>query len=464
MFKKILPFLIVIILTLPVVVPLLMPGFFKSDDGGWMVIRLSAFHQTLKTGQFPVRFLEPLNHGYGYPVTNFLYPLPFYMGEIIHLLGFSFINTVKLLFAFGFIFGAIFMYLWTRKWGQLPGIVSATIYTFFIYRITDVYQRGSLGESVAFMFVPLIFLFIDKKKIPLAALATAALIMSHNSLALMFLPIILLYGFFITKLNFKALGIMLALSLGVSAFFWIPALYDLQYTKAFETQVSDFQNYFLSDWLVILEIFVPLVVGFILLKKKLIFWGVITVGAVFLALPISNFLWEILPLPKLIQFPWRFLAIPTFTIAVVAGLIAQKNKYLGIGLLIIFLVIGVSVLRIDRTFEPDNYYYTNDDTTTVKNEYMPIWVKSNPTEKPPVEFQIVDGRMQINKVYFPGATVLVNGESVPINYSYNGFVQIEVPGSQDDVQFKYYEPPLHLIADTISVIAFIIVLFLCVNS
>ncbi len=161
MIKQLWPYIIIFCFLAPLIYLTLRPGFWVSDDGGWMVIRLSAFHQTLRTGQFPVRFLYNLNRGYGYPVTDFLYPLPFYFGEIIHLLGFGFVDSVKIVFAASFIFGAYFMY-------RYAGLVAAIVYTFLPYRIFDVYSRGTLGEAVAFVFLPLIFYLIDKKKIILA--------------------------------------------------------------------------------------------------------------------------------------------------------------------------------------------------------------------------------------------------------------------------------------------------------
>lgn len=229
MAKKVLSYLVLLLCILSAVWPLLQPGFFVTDDGDWMVIRLSAFHETLKTGQFPVRNLERLDHGLGYPVLDFLYPLPFYLGELIHLIGFGFVDSVKLLFLLSFILGAVFMYLYR-------GFLAAIVYTYFPYRLFDVYHRGSVGEAVAFIFPPLIFYLIEKKKIVLAAVTTAALITSHNVVALMFLPIIALYS-----RNWK----MISLALLLSAWFWLPALYDLQFTKAGITQVSDFSQYFL---------------------------------------------------------------------------------------------------------------------------------------------------------------------------------------------------------------------------
>ena len=91
-------FFIVIFLCGLVLWPLLRDGFFVSDDGDWMIIRFSAFFQSFREGQFPVRYLGRLNYEYGYPVSNFLYPGFLYLGSFIRALGVSFVDTVKIIF------------------------------------------------------------------------------------------------------------------------------------------------------------------------------------------------------------------------------------------------------------------------------------------------------------------------------------------------------------------------------
>lgn len=457
--NKYFPFLIVTLFLLPLVIPLLMPGFFQTDDGGWMIIRLSAFHETLKTGQFPVRFLERLNHGYGYPVLNFLYPLPFYLGELLHLLGFSFVSSIKILFTSGFILGGFFSYQFAKKWGTVPGIISALIYSYFLYRIYDVFVRGSLGEAVAFIFIPAIFYFIDRKNLLLSSLSLALLICSHNSLAFMFLPVILLYSVFVAKVTLINIFKFMIFSLGLSAFFWIPALYDLQFTNASVTSVSDYSKYFLdkANLPVVLEVLVPVCLALIFLRKKSLFWVAVTLFAFFLTLPLSGFVWGNTSLPKLIQFPWRFLAIPAFSVSVMVAMLSQKKKALATLLFIVFLVVGIMSLKIERNYFADEYYSTNDDTTTVKNEYMPKWVKAQPANRPKELFEITNGVLQINKVYFPGMTVFVNGQQVAIDYFTNGFLRIEKPPKGSQIVVKFAETPVRLIADILTI--FSIVLF-----
>src|SRR5260221_206715 len=105
--KHIIFIAIIIFLSIPVLLPLFKSGFFQSDDGEWMIIRFSAFHQALREGQFPVRFLERLDFEYGYPVANFLYPGFMYLSEIPKLLGFGFVDTIKISFGIALVESAI---------------------------------------------------------------------------------------------------------------------------------------------------------------------------------------------------------------------------------------------------------------------------------------------------------------------------------------------------------------------
>ena len=61
------------LLAIPALLPLFSQGMFVSDDGGWMIVRSSAFHEAFRDGQVPTRFLGRLNQEYGYPVAHFLY-------------------------------------------------------------------------------------------------------------------------------------------------------------------------------------------------------------------------------------------------------------------------------------------------------------------------------------------------------------------------------------------------------
>src|SRR3990172_6732441 len=117
-----------------------------------MIIRLTAFFQSLSEGQFPVRFLGRLNNSYGYPVANFLYPGFLYLGSILHVLGFSFVTSVKLILA-GSIIGActaLFFLLRHYKYSTLAAVGGVAAFLFSPYVAYDLYRRGSVGEILGF--------------------------------------------------------------------------------------------------------------------------------------------------------------------------------------------------------------------------------------------------------------------------------------------------------------------------
>src|SRR3989338_10345632 len=118
---------LIIVFSLIALWPFFKKGYFVSHDGEWMVIRFSAFHQALASGQIPVRFVDRLNNNYGYPVLNFLYPLPFYLAEIPKLLGFGFVDSIKIIFVASTFASAFAMY-WAliqifTKWAAFAGAI-----------------------------------------------------------------------------------------------------------------------------------------------------------------------------------------------------------------------------------------------------------------------------------------------------------------------------------------------------
>src|SRR3989344_7392846 len=105
----------IVLMSAVVLWPIMRPGFFISDDGEWMIIRLSAFYQSLAQGQFPVRFLTRLNHSYGYPVANFLYPGFLYIGSLLHWVGISLVGSIKLILAGSIVGASVGLYAWLSR-------------------------------------------------------------------------------------------------------------------------------------------------------------------------------------------------------------------------------------------------------------------------------------------------------------------------------------------------------------
>ncbi|MCX8008827.1 MAG: hypothetical protein N3A54_03950 [Patescibacteria group bacterium] len=468
--------------------PLLRPGFIQTDDGNWMVIRLSSFYQSLREGQFPVRFLGRLNNSYGYPVANFLYPGYLYIGSFLHFVGFSFVDAVKIIILSSMILGSFFIFLWLRMFVYfIPAIFGSIVYMASPYMLFDVFKRGSVGEVLALAFASLGLYAIEKKLRWLLPFAIFLLILSHNSLALLFCLFFLIL-LFVRK---DVLGcVSFFLGFGMATFFWFPAIYEKTYVGFDTTIISQPHNYFASGDLLyllnipILVIFLYSIFTFRHVSKVYI---VAFVSAIFFATPLSYVFWHTNELSKLFQFPFRMLALSVVLSPYFFALALEHNKnifrFFLAGAVIFLMYVQTKPLytNIQHINYPDEYYATNEATTTVADEYMPRWVKESPSERSSVRMIIHEGRgkidfdvattqkirakvfaeeesiLQINSIYYPGWGVLVNNLPVPLTYDNpNGLIRFSVEQGEHVIFAEFRETFQRFMANCISIATFFV--------
>ncbi|MFZ5845573.1 MAG: hypothetical protein ACOY0S_03845 [Patescibacteria group bacterium] len=472
--------------------PLTRPGFFISDDGEWMIIRLSAFWQALREGQFPVRFLGRLNHEFGYPVANFLYPGFLYLGSFIHALGFSFSDSVKLIFA-GSVVGAGVFLFWglLAELGSFPSFMGALSLLLAPYLAFDLYKRGSVGEILALAVATFGMANLWHKRRILFPLVVGLLLVSHNSLALLFLAL------FIGYILYAHLGQFwwpLVLGLGLATFFWLPALFERRYVLFDTVTVSRPEQYFVSGNSLYLLGTVNILVWFLIWFKRrtikqpdLWFFLVASVVSSFLATPLSQSIWSLPSFAKLFQFPYRLLAIALISNAWLTGVLFENlSSHLRPKLLVIFLVLWLVPLlpmlnQVKTVLRPEGYYTTNEATTTVADEYLPRWVTDQPRQRRPARIELIKGKgsfkvekintqkidveveaetesiVQINKIYYPGWGVLINGQPGEIDYAAGGgLMQVAVPAGKHRLQAEFRETPLRLAADLVTLASFLV--------
>lgn len=490
--KKIFFILLILIISLPSLWSIFHSGFFQSDDGEWMVIRFSAFHQALRDGQFPVRFLGRLNYGYGYPVSNFLYPGFMYLSEPIKILGFSFVNTIKIILGLSLFGSAIFTFFWLSKlFKKLPALIGATFYLYTPYHLFDLYKRGSVGEILSLAFVPFVLWMIERKSLIFTAIGIFLLVISHNTLTLLFLPVLFIYSILRTNIKFTLISSILGILM--SSFFLIPAISELSYTNFSTTKISDFGQYFapieligistlflLSFTAVSIYDFFKKVEPLNKTNKLFILMLVLAVFSIFLSSKISLFFWNYIP-SSFIQFPFRFLSYIPLSLAFLSAFILSKTKEKKrLVILITFLFVlsfsAFPYLKPAEFFDKgDSFYATNEGTTTVRNEYLPKWVKVKPTEHFKQKAEILSGEgeisnlrynsgkisfnialqnnspVRINTIYYPGWESFIDGMQSKIEYRNKfGVMDVSVPKGQHSVKLSFSETPPRLFADFIS--------------
>lgn len=488
----------IILVAFLVIWPLLKPGFFVSDDGEWMVIRLTAFFQSLREGQFPVRFLGRLNNSYGYPVANFLYPGFLYLGSFIHIFGISFINSIKFIFIGSIIGGAISIFYWLKRFFTTKAsFIGAVGFIFSPYLLFDTYKRGSVGEALATFAVSALLMTIEVKARWAIPLLTALLVISHNSLGLLFIIFIIFYLIVRRRMD---VFVPVLLGIGLSTFFWFPAIYEQKFIIFPTITISNPQQYFLNAQDLFLFGFVNVISFLFVLKEKKkdilqIFFLCIFGLIIIFATQISTLVWLAFPfLGKLFQFPYRFISLTfiagPWLIAMCIDKIIRQNTLRGIVIFfsLLWLLPAISIfMRVQFVNRPEGYYTTNEATTTVANEYMPRWVSEFSRDRAHARLVFYQGRgkidaktlttqkidavisadeqsiIQLNSIYYPGWGIAIDDQYVAPDYR-NVYGLMRVPLSSGKHRFvaEFRETIPRFISD-IATIAFVIayVIYVC---
>lgn len=524
-------FLYIGIISIPLILPYFHNGYFPTHDGEWAVVRLADMFRELKDHQFPPRYSGNLNFGYGYPLFNFAYPFPYYLGIVLHFLRINFVDSIKLLFAISVPLSGLGMFFASRLlWkNTIAGIISATLFLYLPYRLVDLYVRGSIGESLAFIFFPIIFYCVIKileggksQWIGFSALLYGCLMLTHNIMALyfsIFLVLFLLGKLYISQSK-HIIKVLLSMCLGlaISAFFWVPALLEKHFILLSVTPIADRNINFVS----FMQLIVPswgfgvpggvrgfsfqfgiaqIIAGIIgillflfaiiknnkLLEKKSvenagIIIGIFCIFSLFL-FPFSGIVWK-LPLLSDINYPWTLLGPLGFLLALFSGIIAQKKYTQAIGgvicLLAFILVMPYAKPEyyLDRG---DSFYITNDATTTSSHEYMPLWVKTIPFQRPEKKVQIIKGAgtienitatskeisfsahlsensyIRVNTIYYPGWTI--NKGDISYNNDL-GVMEFWLTKGTHAIHMQFTETPLRIISNGVSLVSFIFVMLI----
>lgn len=465
-------------------------GYFATDDGQWAVVRLASMRRVLKSGQFPARWSYFLNHGYGYPLFNYTYPMPYYLGVLPS--GFlGLVNTIKLEFVTATIISGLGMYFFAKEsWGKLTGLFASAFYLIAPFRLVNLYVRGSLGETWAMALYPWIFWAISRfsknKKTSWAWLSgtlMALLILSHNVSALIFFPLVLVY--LVSRSSRATILMPFVVALGLSCFFWFPALTQTSLIKLSQVPLSQKTQHFLSLKKLVssswqygsptantnfnLSLGWPILgagllgIFNIFVKKSnrgLAFFSLALLGLIFMLLPYSQKVWQ-LPLLRQVDFPWRLLGIASFFLSLVAASIARVKNAWPVALVALVLngVIFLPKANPKQFIRRSNqYYWTNDATTTSAKELMPVWVKDLPTNQPQKPFSFKQNitleakkKVTLNQVYFPGWQVKANNEKLAIfPQEKSGLLSFELDAGKYLVEARYKGTKKHLYTNLIS--------------
>lgn len=472
--------LIILILSIPAVRYLFVNGYFGVSDDlhiGW----LYEMDMVVKMLQFPPRFVPDLSFGFGYPLFTFVYPLPFYIAEVFHLIGFSLVNSIKLLFGLSIPFSMFFMYKLLKHYlSEELSLAGSILYIYAPYRALEIFVRGSVGEIVAFVFFPIILLAIIQGKYVILAFFSTALILSHNILSYMFFPFAIILIFLHKKYIFNNLkGLFLGLLMSI--YFWLPAILESNLMK-YDT-VFNFYDHFptlrqfitpywgygasvpgpydtMSFYMGLTGIVVVglgLILFFIKFKKIdsekkiLLIWAILVfLISIFMMNHRSAYLWRNLPLLPYFQFPWRFLAMITLVSPLFLISFAKFKYQKILALIIITFAIGLN-FNYFKTSEylgrQDDYYINryipslsvSEEYKKTSEEYLrlPEVSEARPQKVYPRAYtEDVDVRLEIKELNALNATITTESQKKFIlnysKYNYPGWA-VRVDGKRVNI-------------------------------
>jgi len=396
---------------------LIQPGYFSMMDD-MHVFRLEQFDKCLKDGQIPCRFIQNGGMGYGYPLFNYYSPMAYGIAEVFHLTGFSFINSLKIVFALCHVIGIFGMYFFASLfWGNFGAFISAVVFLLAPYQATDSFVRGALAESLAINVIPWVFYFLTKfinsnKNKFLLIFSLTTLLLSHNLTSLAIAPVLVIYSIFLLfknkKINFKSilnLTVLVLFSVGLSSFFIIPAILEknlvtvntmtqdyFQYIIHFATLnqlfISRFWGFGASLWgpvddmafsIGLIQWLLPLIsISFLFFNRKkiekikgkigfIVLFLFVFLFSIFLTHNKSTFIWQLFPFMAFYQFPWRFLSISIFAASFISGsIILLINKKFQI--FIVALITLITIFLNFSYFKEDIWYSNLTDDQKLSNE------------------------------------------------------------------------------------------------
>ncbi len=380
--------ILVLLLLTFAVSPLLRSGLPSMADVPIHLFRTMEMVRCWQDGVYYPRWAPNLAFGYGYPLFDFAPPLPYFMAGLFHVLGADLETAIKLLAMLCFLLYGLGMYLFAREvLGAKPALLAAAAYVYTPFRFREaLIYGGNYPQILAIAFYPWILWAFHKiiaqdkpKYIVAGAFSYAGLMLSHNFHALVFTPILLAYALYLmwnTKRWGRAreAGLALVLGLGLSAFFWVPVLHDMQWTPTQEDYYlshTDFRQRFLSPrdlvaWPVPLDAsadnpYLPFSLGpaivvlaaislaalaidsgyqgwrkwispaglpdlqsggsgrDISVKWHLLFFALVLAASLFMMLLASAPIWENVPFLPIGEFPWRLMGMANLASAFLAG-------------------------------------------------------------------------------------------------------------------------------------------------
>lgn len=503
------------------------PGLPMLHDSNPHIARMIAFHTALLDHQYPPMWAKEVLGGIGSPVMMLNYQLPYFATESIVRLGYNYFDSYKIALALSLVLSGVLMFLaLLRKYGGYGAFAGAMIYTLAPYRMVDIYVRGALGESLTFIFPPLLIWGFSSSSVLLLIIGWSGLFLTHPLASAVFSAFYLGHVLWVgeKKLIFKRLKIFFgsfAVALLIAAFNLLPTL-SLTHLTYYSPELSDtllmfptLKQLFHSPWGY--GVSLPGTNDGMSFELGIIQWSAILGGlflwiknrdkelryilsacllCLFFILPISTPVYKYFMLGKIIDFPWRLILCLVFGSAWVGAIIINKLKpkiFRLIATSIVTAIIIISTLPIAHT----NRYWDKTDTwfaretgdsygeyaprTRSTRDSSPFWKRAefvkgngeikNIEDKSNYQKYLIKtdspGEVRINTTYFPGWVIPQNCSVTKRTLSHiddSGLIGCQVEKGESTLEIKFKAPTVQRIGNLITLLGIGVYLWILFQS
>lgn len=448
-----------------------------------------------------------LNHfGYG---NGLFYPDIFlYIPALIYKLGFSIIDSYKIFILIINLLSILSIRICLKNIikNEKNTNIGMVLYALSSYRFTDMYTRAALGESLAFIFLPLIILglykifYENEKQGYYLAIGLIGLMLSHVITTYIMIYVIVIFSIINYKClkdkkRLKELIINIVFSMLITSFFWMPML-EQMITNSFNLNSNieifdncipliflllDVQTEFSNMWIptglgLMYFIVIPL---YIKTKEKNKFINSICfIGISAILLSSIKIIWRIKLLYKLlsvIQFPWRLYTIATVCFIIVTCYFIDKIKKLQKP--IIIYIISVFIMNCILTFFFPTIGNALRENSIMCGEYLPIELKDNYEESinnyknKNIEYKFENEKIIVNiikktdnielpLIYYKGYKAESNNTNLKINKSSKGLVNVKLEDNIEKIIVYYEKTKINKIGNNISLLSLLFFMYI----
>jgi hypothetical protein len=424
-------------LSLVAIQPFMRSQMLLSDDAALHLYRTIVLDHSLRYDHpiYP-RFSSALAYGYGAPLFNYFSPAAYYLPRTLHVFGMSFVDAWL---------AAMVLYLWLAALGAFllgriltntaGGVVAAVAYVYSPYLLYDAVSRGTITEVAGLAMLPLVLYALTRLarrpssySLLLSVISYSIFIPLHNIVTLHGSILIAVYALLLSVTSAKPLRTLISLAwvgmlgVGLTAFFWLPALgetgwiklpaitatlpdldvtrhlRDLDAVLALPSPIDPSQQQasipITVSWVAIVITVMGLITAVAIkqLRYQILFWTGVLVFTLFMNTPASALVWQQVPLLNYTQFAWRILGISSIALAILCALslytleLRTQKPRLSYAVLIV-LVTGLILYSLPFTYRPTQSLEADDILSAQRHErlygevalssyseYLPVWV------------------------------------------------------------------------------------------